>query len=110
MEDFKEMEMARLKGQVEAIKHYYAILIAKNVSKVEEALTKADDEIISLDLSLEGSSEEIKTLGAKLKRTKSKTNKVVLEQGIKWHLLVTQIRQEHRETLLSIRHKLKQVV
>lgn len=35
--DAKQIEIDHLKGKLEAIKHYYAVLIAKNVEKVEGA-------------------------------------------------------------------------
>lgn len=109
-EDLREMEIARVKGQIEATKHYYAVLIAKSASKVEDAMKWADEGIERIDETLKKVEEELEVMRLKLKRTKSKMNKIVLEQGINGLTMARGIRLSHRETLLKIRHQLKQVI
>lgn len=109
-EDFRDMEMARVNGQLEATKHYYAVLLAKNVSKVEDALKWAEEAIEDAGEFDKVQGDYLGGLQAKIRRTKDKKKakqmEVLWEEGWKY---LNQV-QMCRDTFLRIRHQLKQVL
>lgn len=101
--DFKEMEYTKMKGDLAAIKHYYAVLIAKNVSKVEEVNFKISKSIDLLTSSIEETRLELREL-LELKKTKINKEKIELTQRI------IQILEREKEECFTIYNLLRQVL
>lgn len=103
------LEVANLKGQLEATKHYYATLIGKNVAKIEdvygiiEPKRNVERRVVTLN-------ERREVLFKRLTRTKSKAVKGALEEAMG---LLAELRSEvlnHANEMNSIYQKLRQVV
>lgn len=104
------MEINRLKGQIEATKHYYAILISKNVAKVEDAMKWADDSIDSLDLAIKGIEEEILVLSRREKSARSNFKKALIASEVGLLSRLATYLRNNRTKFYNIHHSLKQVL
>ena len=97
-----EIEVSRIKGTLEATKHYYAVLIAKNVEKVERIL-ESTKEFTYLENELDTeTTDEIIHLRNKAKRAKSKKLKDL-------YLEIAQLKQEKRENYVRYRNHIAEI-
>lgn len=105
-----ELEITRLKGTLEATKHYYAVLIAKNVEKVEKCVEKLEGYTeVDNEFGIEDT-DEIIVLVKKANRAKVKKIKdLYLELAeAKRNAIREQARFSNR--MVEIRNELKQVI
>jgi len=104
-----EFENNHLKGQLEAIKHYYAVLIAKNVTKVEEVIEKLNEEIKWLDDGIKTYSEKIIELNQKIKEVR-KIKRTSLEEKIELLENPLNILKKERQNYYELVNTLRQVL
>ena len=109
--NYLEMEVSRLKGTLEATKQYYAVLIAKNVEKVErclELVTRYTGS--SKDELLQEITNEVVALDKKSKRVKSRAVKKLYSEIIELKQENFTMQQNFYNLVSNIEKNLKQIL
>lgn len=103
-------EVSRLKGTLEATKHYYAVLIAKNVAKVESVLERIKGySHVENELSTSFTDEFVE-LDRKMKRAKSRTIKNLYLELITEKRQKDQLQRDNINLIADIAKDLRQIL
>lgn len=100
--DFRDLEINRLKANVDVVKNYYATLFGKNLAKIEDVVKNFDQylEAVKEEDPKKVFTEELLTIGKKIKRAKTKPLKNALKrQAELLETIINMYETTYKETL-----------